>query len=211
MTINLPQFTFLCGRLGLGQIPLMKALVEQDDQVIRLDFTYPLHEFLLELFPDSCPAVLDPLENLDRGLLGYPATEASQHDYTEIGSNTIGSFLRTMDEGLRNTFGDGALGLLSTRYIKQAQLTDNFDHLLFTDATNRRDIEIVMREFQHLDNSDFLCIHLGSITEQYKTDTLPCKHIWLAHNETIRRLAQLQKDLTHDRPPGRSAGVSTGT
>lgn len=210
MTIKLPQFTFLCGRLGQGQIALMRELVAQDDQVIRLDFTYPLHEFMCQLFPDSCPAVLDPLDNLDHGLLGYPATDANNYDYPSIGSNTIGSFIRTMDEGLRNTFGDNALGLLSTRYIKQSDLVDNFDHLLFTDATNRRDIETIMSEFIGFDSTDFLCIHLGSLNEQYKTDTLPCHHIWLAMNDTQSRIAQLQKDLSHDRPPGRSSGVSTG-
>lgn len=207
MTIKLPQFTFLCGRLGQGQVSLMKALVAESDQIIRLDLTYPLHEFLNQLFPDSCPAVLDPLENLSHGLLGYPPTDASNHDFPEIGEETIESFLLTAHDSLIQLFGPAALGLLSLRYIRNADLVQNFDHLLFTDATCRADVKLFIDTFGP---DECLCIHLGSLNEQFGIEKLNCPHVWLAHPDTKSRISQLQKDLTHDRPSGR-ATTTTGT
>lgn len=208
MPINLPQFTFLCGRLGQGQIPLMRELVAQDDQVIRLDFTYPIHEFLNQLFPESCPAILDPLEHLDHGLLGYPPVEAPKYDFPELGKEDVRTFLIDIDDGLRNLFGEAALGVLAARHIKYGDLTQNFRHLLFTDAINRYDIEYLMKSFSEFDRNDFLCIHLGDFTAQGGTDRLPCRHIWLAMSDTKSRLLQLQKDLNHDRRPNPDSAIA---
>lgn len=196
MTIQLPQFTFLCGHLGQGQIALMKALIAQDDQIIRLDFTYPLQEFLSQLFPESCPAILDPLDHLENGILGYSVDEALNQDFPQIGSNTINNFLQATQGGLRSAFGPAALGFLALRYIRQTDLVQNFDRLLFTDATTPEDIQVFIDEFGHNEN---LCIHLGSLAEQYGTDKLPCRHIWLAVPDTMTRISQLQKDLPDDR------------
>jgi hypothetical protein len=195
MLINLPQFTFLCGRLGQGQGSLMREIIAQDDQVIRIDFTYPLQDFLAQMFPNTCPVVLDPLDNLNHGLLGYPTSEAYNYDFPEIGEENIHSFLQRTEHSLRVLFGDSALGILSLRYIRQHDIVQNFNRILFPDAINPNDIDVFINAFG---KENCLCIHLGSLADQYSTNKLSCAHIWLAHTDTASRMSQLLKDLPED-------------
>jgi len=195
--LPLPQFTFLCGSLGQGQVELMTELVSRDDNLIRMDFTYPIHNMLSELFPDTCPAMLDPLANLSHGVLGHPTREALNHDFPSLGNVDINQFIITMTTGLRLAFGPNSLGMLAYRYIVQHDILDNFKRVIFTDALDERDISLFIT---HYNAENVLCLHLGDMDRQYGTAGLACSHIWLSEPSLSRRISTLEKELSNGRP-----------
>jgi hypothetical protein len=199
--LDLPRFTFLCGTLGQGQVDLMVELVSRDDNLIRMDFTYPIHNMLSDLFPDTCPAMLDPLSNLDHGLLGHSPAEADRHDFPSLGRETIRTFMASMTVGMRHGLGMNCLGILAHRYIVQHDILQNFKRIIFTDAVEPSDIRVLINQYGE---NESLCIHLGSMDEQHGTASLPCRHIWLPEPALPRRVAILEKELTNGRGTGTS-------
>lgn len=192
--LPLPQFTFLCGSLGQGQIELMTELVARDDNLIRMDLTYPIHGFLSDLFPDTCPAMVDPLANLSHGLLGHAPREAANHDYPALGGVDINQFIISMSACLRQLFGPSALAIISNRYIIQHDILESFQRVIFTDATRPEDIQLFIN---HYGTPNVLCIHPGDIDRQYGTTGLSCQHIWLPEPALPRRMTTLELELTH--------------
>jgi hypothetical protein len=157
--IPLPKFTFLCGPPGSGQTELIKALVEQDDSLLRMDFTSCIHDLVANLFPDSFPFTMDPLgEHADKSIMGYDMAQVPDDEFLPISTVTVEQAFYGFSDALRDLFGPRALGLMSLRAYRHSGSSHIFERIIFSDALNPEDIEVFIDVFG---KENCLAIHLG--------------------------------------------------
>lgn len=194
--ISLPRFTFLCGPTSQGQGPLTRSLISEDDNLIRIDFTYPIQEIVTTLFPDSCPVTLDPLDNMSTKV--HP-------DYNITLGNVMAEYIETQ----RRLFGTDALGQFTWRKCQNEGTFSLFDRLIFPDCLDPEDAQVFIDQSL---SSDCLAILMGDLTTiQYLGfNKLHCRTVWLPVTDPLKNTETLRKELNHDRPTGRASGVSTG-
>lgn len=197
--LDLPRFTFLCGEWGQGQGELIREIVFEDDNILRLDFTAPIHDMISNLFPDSLPVTLDPLEHLDKGVLGYDPELAPCDEFMRLSRVRIRDLLENLVAGLRVTFGPQALGLLALRTYHQHNTAQIFERVIFSDANDPADAEVFVNQFG---GENCLAIHLGPLFLNPST-SLKCKHTWLPMRETKLRMEFLRKDLSNATRPAK--------
>lgn len=194
--ISLPRFTFLCGPPSQGQGPLTRALIHEDDNLIRIDFTYPIQEIITTLFPDSCPVTLDPLDNMSTKV--HP-------DYTVTLRDVMAGYVYTQ----RRLFGTDALGKFAHRKCLNEGTFSLFDRLIFPDCTDPEDAQVFIDQSLA---SDCLAVFMGDLIEikALGFNDLLCRKIWLPVTDPLKNTETLRKELNHERPTGRASGVSTG-
>lgn len=186
--ISLPRFTFLCGSSSQGQGPLTRSLVSEDDNLIRIDFTYPIQEIVTTLFPDSCPVTLDPLDNMS----------VKVHPNYNV---TLGNVMAEYIETFRRLFGTDALGAFAHRKCVNEGTFSLFDRLIFPDCIDPEDAQVFIDQSLP---SDCLAIFMGDLI-QIKAlgfNDLLCRKIWLPVTDPLKNTETLRKELNHDRGTG---------
>lgn len=178
--INLPKVTLLCGRWGQGQIPLTKLLCNEDDNLIRMDFTAHVHDAVAQLFPDVMPVTMDPMEVLDKSIGPGPAR--------------VQDLMENLVVALRSTFGSDALGRLAVTYLEQHDTFEMFARVIYTDCIDVEDARVII---DHVGSENVLAILLGDMTyiKGVGLSQLGCKSLWLPIPEAPKQLEYLRKEL----------------
>lgn len=188
--INLPKVTLLCGKWGQGQVALTKLLCAEDDNLLRLDFTAPVHDAISQLFPDSMPVTKDPMECLDESI--------------EPGPARVQDLMENLVTALRSTFGTDALGHFAVKYLESHETFKIFDRVIYTDCLDCDDAQAII---DHVGSDNVLAIFFGDMNyiRALGLHSLMCQQLWLPIPEPTKQLEYLRKELakkeaTNDRP-----------
>lgn len=179
--LRLPRFTFLLHRNDPGSLALAQAISERDPELMIDDLEEPLRLATHCLFwggfhpsRDLC----DPAARREK----LPIFRGAEF------GRTAGDFLKDLEKSIRSSLSDDALGRIAVQNLLANSDLDLWPRILYRDCHCGLDIDPFIREFgrEHI-----LVISLGGL---FHSPT-GVKTIWLAMQETDKRLEMLEKEL----------------
>lgn len=192
--MDLPRFTFLCGRDTQAKRDLANAIGVSGPSIAVFRLSEICYWSVINMIWGQQPAssVEVIFKILDRP---YRITDFSQE----------------LESLFRRKIGPDALGQIALHKILTDGEYELYDHFLIPNVTDLHD---VMAFVGYVKSSEILCIHTGALGE-CPGAAIGVRHIWLASPSLSEQLKQLERELswqTHLKEyPSHGAPAATAT